>query len=413
MQAMELADVIDALDLPADSTIDAVKADLDRRLVELRKQQDNAGSKPERLMARDAIKKLVAMQEVVGQCLKSQQARELYDLARDDMDAGRAAAAAVRLRKAQALIESGAAQEIATDVEALLAEAAVGPAPAEPEPAPEPEPEVEPEPVSEPTPPATSAASVGEDGAGGDEPALSAVEPELRSVVPDTDVIIPPVTACQCLTLRMDSTGRHLHIHTADSVLFGRERSNHFPLRAYDPVDTKSADEISRLISRRHFRIERAGNEVLLMDGEARESGDNRPSANGSFWNASRIICQQLARVADGDLQVASHIPDFRSPRWRVHVIHPSALPVFFPARPDAPPAILMRRLDGPGDDILLLWFGCHGEVKGEANTLPSTLVANGGILFFDGSEWQDSADFTPPNTHCLSRGVLTFSQAF
>ncbi len=206
---------------------------------------------------------------------------------------------------------------------------------------------------------------------GGIKPGIAPPSPPAKlpaeEVAPDLDVTVrsippaaPKVFAARKFTL-LGPRGEHCHIICADPVVFGRASTADIVVRAFHPKNPRERDRVTRAISRAHFTILKEGPEILLCDGAPLPDGGWQASVNGTFDNDGKPIKRlPINTPAASRFHITQEVAPAIPPRWEVHLQAKSKLPEMAArlrdSNPPGPDALLLRRIDGSNDEVLIVW---------------------------------------------------------
>jgi hypothetical protein len=177
----------------------------------------------------------------------------------------------------------------------------------------------------------------------------------VRSVVP-----VKKIAAANKFTL-VGPRGEHCHVICADAVVFGRATSADIVVRAFHPKNPRERERVTRAISRAHFTVFKEGEAVILADGARLPDGTWQASVNGSFDNDGKPIKQlPVTSPAAAKFHITQEVAPSIPPRWELRLQAAAKLPAdaarLRDANPPGPDALLLRRIDGSHDDVLILW---------------------------------------------------------
>ncbi len=193
--------------------------------------------------------------------------------------------------------------------------------------------------------------------------------------------------AAQCFSLAGPEEER-VHILSKEQLVFGRSRDCDIVVRAY-AQDEETARQLSRKISRAHFTIERRPDDVQISDGSVVE-GRRKRSGNGTYADGQPVDTIQIFRTGVEQLKLTREGEAQAPPSWTLELTmecplgastHPALAQL-----PTGPQALLLKRMDGLCEDLLLLWGCVNLRTLGLAEEDLWLARLAGGFGLWDGS---------------------------
>ncbi|MCC5839588.1 MAG: FHA domain-containing protein [Opitutales bacterium] len=420
---MTIEDLVNLLALEGTPSPEEMEKAFATRLGRFEREAANAGSKPERLLAKREIKRLRDAADVLRDRLGEMRTRDLLRRARIRLEEGHPAAARALLQGAASLLPGDPLAPIVLDFREIEAEceaaskerggSAEGGAISEPEPLPDtpvmPEPTApeSPLPAKEPHPQE-----------GDRRPAPVNSDPPPPSVSqgsrPERPVDVRPSTPpIDRLTWASPATaGFRVHLLAKDCVTFGRDDRTDVLLRAVSPASGGVDWHTTKHISRRHFCIERRGDSIQVVDGYSSPDGQRVFSGNGLFLSGNRVSEAVIPADPPGVLAV-THLPTGPAvPHYRIHALR-WATPPSTPSGPvsgEGVAGLFMERLDAVREHVLILWGTVAMSALPLSGVRANSYLARvaGGFLYAEGGRWFcATADASPFRT--LEAGKLLF----
>lgn len=252
--------------------------------------------------------------------------------------------------------------------------------------------------------------------------APQAVPPEPAVVEPVAEQApelpsLPPLEAdlhADCFTLT-GPDGELLHVLALPTTTFGRNRDCNVMVRAYIPDQESERIKVTRMISRTHFTITRQQDDVLLESGGWVE-GKRKPAPNGVFADGQLIDQIQLFRTGVQTIRLLQLEHTESPPSWQIDlrmVPASDTCPSVDLPTVSGPQALLLKRMDGLCEDILLLW-GSVNMADLQLTDAPLWLIrSHQGFFYSDSNCWQPLAPDSELNAlwRVYSHGKLVFSE--
>ncbi|MGF1448127.1 MAG: FHA domain-containing protein [Opitutales bacterium] len=217
-------------------------------------------------------------------------------------------------------------------------------------------------------------------------PIIAEYTPQATAAPASSDAPFAPMAAL-CFSLAGPEEER-VHILSQEQLVFGRSRDCDVVVRAYAP-DEDTARQLSRKISRAHFTIERRADDVQLADGSVVE-GRRKRSGNGTYADGQPVDTIQIFRTGVETLKLTREGDAQAPPSWSLELVMEcplgaSAHPAFAHL-PKGPQALLLKRMDGLCEDLLLLWGCANLRVLGLAEEDLWLARLAGGYGLWDGT---------------------------
>lgn len=184
--------------------------------------------------------------------------------------------------------------------------------------------------------------------------------------------------------------GELLHVVAREEVTFGRSPDADIVVRAYAPNDEEEFERVSFKISRLHFTISRQPNEVYLYSGSF-ANGRRTIAPNGILADGVEITDLQLFRSGTRSFRVLRHGLAENPPSWDIVLkmqVPADLAPACDATIPTGPQGLLLKRMDGKCEDVLLLWGAVDLQQLDLCEPKLFLMAYNSGFYVSDGESW-------------------------
>ncbi|HEX9782300.1 MAG TPA: hypothetical protein VGA56_06150 [Opitutaceae bacterium] len=201
--------------------------------------------------------------------------------------------------------------------------------------------------------------------------------------------VAPEPAAVSRFTL-VGPKGERCHVVSANPVVFGRSSGSNVAIRAFHPSNQREADRVTRAVSRAHFMIAQAGENIEVIDGSRQPDGTIQRSVNGTFdGDGNEIESKVFSGERNARIRVTREAEPAIPPSWEVRMQRRAtlgtALGELRDANPAGPDCVLLRRADGSRHDVFLLWRAANLRELGLSADEAVIVRHKGGFLLWEG----------------------------
>ncbi|MGH8021252.1 MAG: hypothetical protein ACREIA_23825, partial [Opitutaceae bacterium] len=221
------------------------------------------------------------------------------------------------------------------------------------------------------------------------QPAATDDDIPLDATIPFVPkVVAPEPVAATCFTL-IGPKGERCHLVSSDPVVFGRSSTSDVVVRAFHPSNAREADRVTRAVSRAHFTVARAGENIEVIDGARQPDGALQRSVNGTFdGEGAEIESATLNGERPSRIRVTREAEPAIPPAWEVRMQKRATLGTAIgelrDASPEGPDCVLLRRVDGSKENVLLLWRAANLRELGLSADESVIVRHKGGFLLWE-----------------------------
>lgn len=224
---------------------------------------------------------------------------------------------------------------------------------------------------------------------------------------------LPPCPVVDRLTLK-GPEGELVHILKLDQLTFGRGDAAEVRVRAYSPHNRDDYHRVSQLLSRIHFTVVRETDDVCVYSG-AVGFGLRKHAPNGILGDGVLFEQLQLFRTGTKHIQLLKPGLADNAPSWEIMLRMEPLAPTVLPAGYQpivGPQALLLKRMDGLCEDVLLLWGSVDLQVLELSDRSQLMLSHNQGFYIYSDGAWTPVTSTTRLNQfwRVQSLGSLTYA---
>lgn len=211
----------------------------------------------------------------------------------------------------------------------------------------------------------------------------------LDATIPFIPKIVAPEPAAATRFTLIGPKGERCHVVSTDPVVFGRSSASDVVIRAFHPSNSREADRVTRAVSRAHFTVARAGENIEVLDGARQPDGAVQRSINGTFdGEGAEIESAILTGEGASRVRVTRETDPAIPPAWEIRMQKRATLGTAIgelrDANPEGPDCALLRRVDGSKENILLLWRATNLRELGLSADESVIVRHKGGYLLWE-----------------------------